>query len=398
MLRLLILVQILGGIIFSPLYSISHSPRAKAYLLMNADTGAIISSKNIDRPLYPASLTKVATALYILDQKYHTINNLVKVTKDSIGMVSLKQKIKSGYTLPSHWIERGGTHISLHAGESFSMIDLLNASLIASANDAANVMAKHISGSVPEFMSTLNDYLRSIGCTNTNFTNPHGLHHPDHKSTARDLAIMARKAMRYPEFRHAVSQKIYQRKKTAFHKAATYPQSNRLMRTGKYYYSNAIGMKTGYHSLTKYSLIAAAENGNRSLILVLLGCDSLDRRFNDAIKIFETTFKEAKARKVVLKKGKKKAMYLVGREKKPIYADLKNDVNVEYYPSEEVPLEGVIAWKSLSLPISQGDVIGEILVREKQSQSILQKAPLFASQSVDKGFWTSILDLISNEE
>ncbi len=367
---------------------------AQAYLLMNIENGRVLYSRSSDKPLYPASLTKVATALYILDRKASMISDLAKVTQDSIGVVSLKEKVQSGYSLPAYWMERGGTHISLHAGETFTIEDLLGAMLIASANDAANVVAAHVSGSVPKFMDELNEYLKSIGCTQTHFMNPHGLHHPDHVTTARDLAIITQRAMRIPAFRNWVCQPVYHRKKTSFHKAASYPQTNRLLRAGKYYYPAATGVKTGYHSLTKYCLISAAEKKGRNLLLVQMGSKSMEDRFREAKELFEYAFAEDLERKTVLRKGKLQAAHFLGKGQKPLYAELREDVSVQQYPSEQVPLEGVIYWSELELPVEKGMVVGQVKVREKESKKVIADAPIFALNQIDEGLWETILNLL----
>src|SRR5690606_27597099 len=116
--------------------------------------------------------------------------------------------------VPSYWLESDGTMMHLKVGEMVTLDALLHGMMLVSGNDAANVVAEHIEGSVPQFMDSLNEYLQSIGCKNTKYSNPHGLTHHEHWSTAYDLAVMTRKALKIPKFREIVSTLVYTKPKT----------------------------------------------------------------------------------------------------------------------------------------------------------------------------------------
>src|SRR6185437_6437502 len=143
-------------------------------------------------------------------------------------------------------------------GEEMPLKEYLYGMMVRSGNDAANVIAEYVSGSIPTFMQELNDYLKQIGCLNTTFCNPHGLHHPDHKTTAFDMALLTREAMKNPVFREIVSTVRHKRPKTNKRPAAVLVQTNRIIKSGtQYYYPKAIGVKTGYHSRAQNTLVAA---------------------------------------------------------------------------------------------------------------------------------------------
>ncbi|EKE08412.1 MAG: hypothetical protein ACD_17C00181G0006, partial [uncultured bacterium] len=153
---------------------------AASAILMNADTGALLFEKHAHVPSYPASITKIGTTLYILDQEVQLDQVCVVSTE------SLKRRPSTDWEkYPPYWLDKDGTTMGLKIGEALTVEALLHGLLMVSGNDAANVLAENIgSGSVPQFIERVNEYLRKIGCKNTQFSNPHGLTHPDHWTTA----------------------------------------------------------------------------------------------------------------------------------------------------------------------------------------------------------------------
>src|SRR5262249_25642973 len=125
--------------------------------------------------------------------------------REALASITPEAKRQSNYRSPPHWLETDGTHVGIKKGEELSLYDLLHACLIASANDASNIIAQSLGGTIPQFMDEVNAYLKEIGCKNTHFNNPHGLHHPDHYTTAYDLAMMAKEGLKDPVFRKIVS-------------------------------------------------------------------------------------------------------------------------------------------------------------------------------------------------
>src|SRR5690606_37302020 len=107
--------------------------------------------------------------------------------------------------IPSYWDEWDGTKMGIKIGEQFSMETLLYGLMMLSGNDAANVLAETVSGTIPRFLEELNEYMRSLGCHSTFFNNPHGLHHQEHCTTAYDLALITRRALQHPKFCEIVS-------------------------------------------------------------------------------------------------------------------------------------------------------------------------------------------------
>ena len=169
-------------------------------ILMNAETGAVLFEKNAQERCHPASTTKIATALYALHLRGHDLESKMTTRSEAVRSITPQAKQQSKYRSPPHWLETDSSHIGLKKGEEMSFHDLLHAILISSANDACNVVAETLGGTIPTFMEHLNYYLKKIGCANTTYNNPHGLTHPDHQTTAQDLAIMAKEALSQPFF------------------------------------------------------------------------------------------------------------------------------------------------------------------------------------------------------
>ncbi len=260
--------------------------KAPNVILMNGKSGQVIYEKNAYDIVYPASLTKVATGLYALEKKSDSLSEMIKASPEALERISPEKKVAANYTLPPYLLETDGHSFGLLKGESMPLKDLLNGVLIDSGNDAANVVAEYISGTIPNFMSELNQFLQKIGCKNTTFCNPSGLHHPDHQTTAYDLAILTKKSLENQYFRGIVGTKTYYRPRTNLQTRKELASHNRLLIEGPHYFPYAMGGKTGYHSKAKYTLISAAEKEGRLLIAVILGSDMSKDRYNDAKALF----------------------------------------------------------------------------------------------------------------
>ncbi|MCB1213433.1 MAG: D-alanyl-D-alanine carboxypeptidase, partial [Chlamydiia bacterium] len=179
--------------------------QAAAYLLINAETGAVLCSHRADVPAYPASVTKIATALYAIERGGVSLDRELTVEPETLMRVAEEAKALSNYSLPAYWIDEDGTTVPLKAKEKRTFRDLLHATLLLSANDAANVIAQQVGGTIKQFMAGLNAYLKEIGCLQTCFRNPSGLHHPDHITTPMDLARMAQVGLKNPVFSEIVA-------------------------------------------------------------------------------------------------------------------------------------------------------------------------------------------------
>jgi len=355
---------------------------AEAAILVNMDSNAILYEKNAYQLFHPASTTKVATALYALAVAGDRLDNIIVADRESLASISPEAKRKSNYMLPAYWLDNDGTHIGIKNEEKFSLKDLLYGMMVASGNDASNLIAKNIGGTIPSFMEQLNGFLKELGCNNTTFYNPHGLHHPNHLTTAYDMALIAKEALKIPLFQEIVTTQRFMRPKTNKQDSIPLMQTNHLVRKGKvYYYPKAIGVKTGYVAASQHTLVAAAKDGDRTLIAVLFKCKTRKDSFSSAIKLFEAAFNEPKVERILFRAGIQDFTLELEGAAKPVRAYLPLSITIQYYPAEEPVLEGTLKWHELSLPIEKGQIIGELQIQNAKGK-IIRQVPLLAEESV----------------
>jgi len=229
-----------------PMFAVSTGPsiRAESYLLMDARTGRHIASRNAETPRAVASTQKLVTALVVLDAG--NLEKRVMVTASDVAVEP--------------------TRLGLRPGEVYTRRALLYAFLVKSANDVANVLARDNAGSIGAFAVKMNAKAQSLGCTHSNFRNPHGLTVSGQYSTARDMGRIAMAA-----YRNTTIRDIVRRKYLAFQRAdgrtITLESTNDLL--GKMPECN--GLKTGYTVASGRCLISTAASGGRDVILVQLG-------------------------------------------------------------------------------------------------------------------------------
>lgn len=236
-----------------------YTADAKAALLIELSTDSIAYAMNPDERVYPASLTKVMTCLLALE--YGNLEDEVTATETALDL------------------DVSGSGMKLQVGETLKLEDLLNGLMVASANDAAMVIAEHIGGSIDAFVELMNQKAQELGCQNTHFANPHGLHDENHYTTARDMAIIFKAALKYDKF-----QEIYQTTRcvieaTNLSEARTLVTTNYLtgtIITSQYYDKRVIGGKTGFTTPAGRCVICTAEDDDITYLCVIMGAESYD--------------------------------------------------------------------------------------------------------------------------
>lgn len=362
--------------------SLKISVQAESAILMNAETGVILFQKNPHTLHYPASTTKIATAIVALKKAGNQLDVMVTAQKDALVTIKQEERNRSNYTLPAYWMTTDGAHMGIKVGETMSLRNLLYGVLVVSANDACNVVAQHVSGTVPKFIEEINAYMKEIGCQHSFFTNPHGLHDPKHQTTAYDLALLAKEALKNPVFREIVSTVRFTRPKTNKQESVTLLTTNRLLRPGPFNYPKAIGVKTGHHSKAKQTFVAAAKDpSGRTLIAVLLHCKERNDILRDTINLFEAAFNQPKVNRIYLKAGAQTFQSHIPGADKVLQTYTKDNLNLEFYPAEDPNAKCYIFWKELPLPIKKGDIVGELRLTDSGGK-ILKQVPLYASDDV----------------
>lgn len=254
---------------------------SESAILIEAKTGKILYEKNIHDRKYPASTTKILTAILALE----------KCDLDEKATVS-KNAINS--------LEDGYAKADIQIGETFTIAELLDVMMVQSANEAAVVIAEHISGSVSEFAKLMNQKAKEIGCTDSNFVNPNGMHNENHYSSAYDLALIAKYCMKNETFRKLANKmecslprtEYWQDEQIEEHGERNFKNTNKLLIEGnRYYYPYAIGIKTGFTTPAKNCLISASNKDGFETIAVVLHAetteDGLSARYLDTINLFE---------------------------------------------------------------------------------------------------------------
>lgn len=249
-----------------------------AAILMDADTGEILYSRNAETEFFPASITKVMTALLALEKG--NLSDKVTMSYDAVFS-----------------IERGSSHIALDTDEVVTLDQLLHALLMVSANDAANGIAEYISGSIDNFALDMTEKAKSLGATQTVFKNPHGLHNPEHKTTALDMAYIAKGAIANADFEKLINEtEIYKIMPTNKQEEIRYlAQQHKMKRPSyKYYADYIIGGKTGYTDQARHTLVTFARKNDMTLISVVLKAESQDIMYKDTYNLMEFGFNNVK--------------------------------------------------------------------------------------------------------
>lgn len=253
--------------------------RAKASALIDLDAGALLYGGNIDAQIYPASLTKIMTCMIALERG--NLDDILTVSESSQQDLVI-----------------GGSTANLKVGEQISLRELLYCVMVSSANEACNVVAEYISGSISGFVALMNEYAAALGMTSTHYANTHGLHSDEHYTTVRDLSTLVRWAWQHELFREFSTITKHVVPATNLSEERELHTTNYLtsgLVVGKYYYEKAAGIKTGFTSKAGGCLISTAQDGDKHLLSIVVGCDTIenddgtttDERFTETKKLLE---------------------------------------------------------------------------------------------------------------
>ena len=253
----------------------SNSPAldATAALLVSPDSGMVLYSKNADQKRYPASTTKIMTALLTLEN----VSNLDEtVTSEAVDFEN---------------VTADSSNAGILLGEQVTVRDLLYALMLPSANEAAYMLARHVGGSWEQFVDMMNDRAAELGCTGTHFCNPCGLHEEDHYTTAHDLYLIAKEAMKDVTFRDIVSTVQHRMAKTNLHEERIILTTNQLIFSSfqPWSYANCLGIKTGHTSQAGNCFVGYAEYGDAKLFSVVLGCSDSSKEYPSVAASFTDT-------------------------------------------------------------------------------------------------------------
>ena len=354
---------------------------SSACILVENSTGKVIYEKNSREKMFPASTTKIMTALLAIEN-----GNLTDTTIASNTAVS---SISPDYAT-----------VYLNKGEELTIEQLLNILLIPSGNVAGNILAEYVSGSIEKFVELMNKRAIELGCINSNYTNPYGLQDNNHYTCAYDLYLVAREAMKYDVFRDIVKKTSYKLAPTNVHPKddRTFSTTNELIkpnaskRSDNYYYPYAIGIKTGYTSQAKDCLVAAASKDGFEFISVILGAEKtsqgLSARFTETIKLFDFAYENyyfrtlnnanSVLKQIEIKDATKdtKSLDIIVQNQIIALVD-KNDLYSTLIPEININ-------ENLKAPIFKGDIIGKV---SYNLYGVKYESDLLAGNDVKKSYF-----------
>ena len=265
-------------------------------IVMDMDSGAILYGKNIDDKHYPASITKILTALVVLEN------------------CDLQKKIKFSWD-DVMTLEPGSSHIGMKQNEKITTEDALYAILLASANEVSNAVASNYEGGYEAFVAEMNRRAKELGCTNSNFVNTHGLHKENHYTTVRDMALIGAEVYKQETFRTVTMTKQYTIGKTNITKQKrVFQQKHKMLNQwSEHFYEYCTGGKTGYTTKSLNTLVTFASKDGMNLVAVVMRTHGGNTNaYGDTKKMFDYAFDNFSKKEVTLEELQNKDFLNVG--------------------------------------------------------------------------------------
>ena len=361
------------------------APHAKAALLIDMKSDKVLFAKNENERMYPASTTKILTSIIALENL--ALDEVVTAQTEAISPITNKH-----------------SHMGILIGEELTVEQLLYGTLVYSANDAANVLAVRIAGSLDAFAQMMNAKAAELGMQNSNFVNPHGFHDDNHYTTAADLAKVTKYAMQNEKFREIVKTDMHIMGPTNKYNEERYlSNTNHLVsrrRQYQYFYDKAIGVKTGFTDEAGSCLVSAAVDGDTELISVVMNCKNTTMVANGAYSFVDS--------KRLLQYGFDNFKYITVAATGDILSDsavYEAKDNVRVVLTVETPISGLLPSdinindvvkntvlnEKIAAPISKGDVLGTIEC--SYQGEVIGTANLIATNDVEKDYIVAVIHL-----
>lgn len=365
-----IVILILSNLSF--VFAASEEPNlvSEAAILIDNKTGKILYGKNENEKMYPASTTKIVTAILTLENC--NLDEVVTVSYDAA------MSIPDGYS-----------SASLQIGEQLTIEQLLQLLLVHSANDAANVLAEYVGGSIESFVSMMNTKVHELGLSNTHFTNAYGMHDDNHYTTAQDLSSIMKYCIKNENFRRIAGSASCVLPATNKYGTRRYTSTNELIiPNNSNYYSYLTCGKTGYTSQAGDCLVSCSYKDNLELICVVLGgktINGVSTRFSETKALYQYGYRNYSVKTILnandmvtqieVPNGIKETRNLNLLANSSIHALLENNVLVDNLPFE------INLRENINAPIEQGDCLGHV---SYTIDGIRYETDLIASHSVEE--------------
>ena len=343
--------------------------QSRSAMVVDEASGRVYYSKNADELIYPASTTKIMTVLLAIEAIER-------------GDVSIYDTVTAGQSM-NYDLVADGSSAGIRVGETMTLENLLYCAMISSANEACNVIAEHIAGSIPDFIERMNSRASELGCTYTHFSNTHGLPDENHYSTASDFALIAEEAASHELFMKICNTPSITLPATNMSGERILNNSNALICADSIYgsgylYEYAAGIKTGYTSDAGYCLVSTASKDGIELLAVVFGGSSKAgdggkmsySNFEDTIKLYDWVFNNFSYRELL---GSVNSIAEVSvslssdadsvslRPEAALTALLPNDVTDDDIKND-IRIYSEESGEKLKAPISAGQVLGEVSV------------------------------------
>ena len=366
---------------------------AKAALLMDTAGDVVLYDKNAHQTMYPASITKVMTALVVLDA----------VESGKLRMDQMVTASEGAF----FDMEPDGSTAGIKAGETMSVKDLMYCMMLVSANEACNILAEAVCGNVKDFVVLMNEKAEQLGMEDTHYVNTSGLHNPDHYTTAWDIYLLAREALKSETLMTICNTLAYDVPPTNMADSRELHTTNSLISNWRilgYLYDGAEGIKTGTTEEAGNCLLSSAVRGGRRLVCVVLGCDGqgdVIESYSDSARLYDYGFDNFSMRSVLSDDEmirevpvalSKETNYVVVHPAYDAEAILPNDIDVSP-ASTDLTRTVTLTAETAHAPIATGDVLGEITIT--YGDQVCAKVPLLAQYDVSASkFLTAKYQLI----
>ncbi len=334
----------------------------EAAIVMEVESGAILYAKNIDDHHFPASITKLLTALVALENGQFA--DPVVFSHESLA-----------------FLEPGDAYIGMKEGNQITLEQALYATLLASANEGAYAVAENVGKNLGHdyawFLEQMNNRCRELGGENSNFANPHGLHDENHYTCARDMALIGRELFKHPEFFDIVQTLQYTIPASETTEEHVFQQKHKMLKEGNAnYYEFAIGGKTGYTSEAMSTLVTMADNGNMQLVCVVLKTHGVNV-YPDTRNLFEYAFANfSKALPAENEKSEDVAEILDEQNIIVPNGVEFQDLDMEIVPDEETDGEAILSYSYKGNPVGS--------VRAVLSQAYYEKLEAEKAENAQK--------------
>lgn len=360
--------------------SVNLIPNAVSGVLMEAETGKIIFSKDMNKKVAIASMTKMVAQIIILE----------KIEEGKI-------KWDDVVTVSKNAADMGGSQIYISEGEKITIEDLMKGISMASGNDATVAMAEVISGTEAKFVELMNKKVKELGLKNTQFKNCTGLDEDGHYSSAYDMAVIARElVVNHPEIlKFSSVYEDYLREDTE--NKFWLVNTNKLVR----FYEGADGLKTGHTDNAGYCLAATAKKNGLRLIGIVLGEGNATVRNNETMELLDYGYQNLKVNTLKKQGEVVKKVKLDKADSEIVEVVLKEDLNVvEMVSDSDKDYELEVKVNNIKLPVKVGDVVGKIVVYANNRK--VKETDLTVNKDINSlSFWTLLtnefVDLISGE-